>query len=226
MHEAPQLSLRVRHIFILDKECDMHKVTMDIAIAISIFLATILFSNLGIAEESPSHTLTKPFMKNINFKVQLKENEWVKLVEEKYTETTREELNKTYGIDTHPLNKGDVERLLFLKAQFLRPCKATSKSQDIILDPNLPDPILRERFIEATKFENSVLKYKCDYRTTVFVTFYSKDGNELETKGLQPVAPQEKHTNSYKIEILPGETASLLFFIPKNAFDWYAWVPK
>jgi len=66
----------------------------------------------------------------------------------------------------------------------------------------------------------SILRFKCDYRTKVFVTFFSKNGQEIETEGMHPIA------NFEKTEMVPGEMLLLPFLIPEEAVSWYPWVPK
>jgi hypothetical protein len=67
-------------------------------------------------------------------------------------------------------------------------------------------------------------KFKCDYRTKVFVTFYNALGAEVETAEQVPIAYWKDEER--KIEMLPGETTYVTFIIPDGATSWDIWLPK
>ena len=67
-------------------------------------------------------------------------------------------------------------------------------------------------------------KFKCDYRTKVFVTFYNSLGVEVKTAEQVPIAYWKDEER--KIEILPGETTYVTFIIPDGATSWDIWLPK
>ena len=67
-------------------------------------------------------------------------------------------------------------------------------------------------------------KFRCNYRLKVFVTFYSKNGVEIETEDTLPSA--QFVNDVLKNVMVPGERMWILFFIPDNAESWKVWVPK
>lgn len=83
--------------------------------------------------------------------------------------------------------------------------------------------------IDPLDFRMDVLvpRFRCDYRLKVFVTFFTKDGNEIETEGVIPYALKiNSYSSKRKTEMLPGEIIQVFFSIPEGAKFWYVWVPK
>lgn len=63
-------------------------------------------------------------------------------------------------------------------------------------------------------------RFHCDYRMKIFVSFYSSEGLEIETRGVYDAAKKLD-------EISPGETDyTFLSVIPENATSWKVWVSK
>lgn len=70
-------------------------------------------------------------------------------------------------------------------------------------------------------------KFDCDYRTTVFVTFYDSRGIKIDEQKKIPTAPlSSKFDTERKLEMLPGESMTMNFAIPGEAASWKIWVPK
>jgi hypothetical protein len=117
-----------------------------------------------------------------------------------------------------------VMQRIVVWVQFLKPCKAISRNDELFAkygDNPIPNNELKDIF----SIENMSPKYKCDYRTTVFVTFYNKYGSEMSTVSDQPAAPFGQD-GKRKYEILPGEKRFVLFVVPSGAEYYYTWVPK
>jgi hypothetical protein len=149
--------------------------------------------------------------------VRLQKNKWVQIIEQK------EEIGyKEYA-------KGEVWEL-HVKILFLQYCKASKKKsrfKELIKDPNATSQEIGKAFAEEVANPDfTVPMFRCNYRTTIFLTLYSSDGTELETMKTIPVAPKNK------TEIIPGETIWATFVRtidptyrppPKS---WHVWVPK
>lgn len=203
----------------------MHLKIFNISTLTSILLITI-FSGISYPEEVVRIDIdSMPFVANkINQNVQLKENEWIKIVKDLYYEETMGEFNKKYGLKMEGPINNEIIRSVIVLVQFLKPCKATSKNDDLrnkYSDKTMPDYELGSMF----SIENMTPRYKCDYRTKIFVTFYDKSGVELDTTGSQPTAPFDKD-DKRKYEILPGEKIFDIFSVPSGAAYYYSWVSK
>ena len=95
---------------------------------------------------------------------------------------------------------------------------------------------ISEGFREDTQYDDYMFyKFKCDYRNKVFVTFFTKEGVGIETRGEYPVAKLIAPSNewyklnpqTYQTNMFPGEKTSITFFpIPENAANWYVWLSK
>lgn len=192
----------------------------------SVALFAVLICSGSYANDiNKPHTLDdSDIKKHINTSVQLKENKWIKITNEYYWEETVEEFEKRMGLEGVSSNKNMIFRTVAVWVQFLKPCKATSKYDDIKAE--YPDGITPNEAKARKLFalENLTLRYKCDYRTKVFVTFFSSDGVEIETSGEQPMAMTDE--DGFKLEILPGEKTLLIFTVSKGATSWYSWVSK
>ena len=204
----------------------MHLKIFNISTLTSILLITI-FSGISYPEELVRIDIdSMPLMASkINPKVQLKENEWIKIIKDTYDEEKIGEINKRLGLSVKesPINNTIMQRVI-VWVQFLKPCKATSKNTDIFnkyANKPIPDYELKDMWT----IENMSPRYKCDYRTTIFVTFYNKDGGEIDTIGSQPIAPFTQD-GERKYEILPGEKRFDIFTVPSGAAYYYSWVPK
>jgi hypothetical protein len=194
---------------------------------LTIILLITIFSGISYPEEVVRVDIdSMSFVANkINQNVQLKENEWTKIVKDFYHEETIGEFNKKHGLKKMegPINN-ELMRSVIVLVQFLKPCKATSKNDDLrskYSDKSIPDYELGGMF----SLENMTPRYKCDYRTKIFVTFYDKSGVELDTIGSQPMAPFGEDEKR-KYEILPGEKVFDVFSVPSGAAYYYSWVPK
>lgn len=175
-------------------------------------------------------------MENINTDVQLKDNGWIKIVNNFVREMTPEEFFEAKPTDNIVIfhkNFASMEGKnpniirLYVKIQFLKPWKAKFKEgSDEILKRGLfgidNDVGKEPDMIEVLDALNPV--FNCNYRTTIFVTFFRKDGSELKTDKNIPVAYFKGKKR--KMEMLPGETMYTFFSIPDGATDWYVWVPK
>ena len=112
-----------------------------------------------------------------------------------------------------------------MKTQFLQHCKATKRIAPKP-DMNASDKEFMRQFAEsveamALNVEYSIPMFRCDYRTKIFVTFFSKNNEELGTEGKHPWARKDQ------MEVFPGQTVDFyLTQIPENAEAWYVWVPR
>ncbi len=169
---------------------------------------------------------SEPYLSGINSKVQVKENEWIQIIDEFVIKQTPEEwysqgLNKTLSKDTrdklieYDKKIGKIYRTHYTQIQFLQPCSATIiKSGDSIKD-----------FQNITDFnlDYVVPKFRCDSRLKVFITYFSSDGSEIKTEGDFPLA-LKLDDNSRKTEMIPGEKQYITHFIPDDVVYWYVWV--
>src|SRR4030066_1446019 len=70
-------------------------------------------------------------------------------------------------------------------------------------------------------------KFRSDYHTKVFITFFTDVGMEVKTENNFPIAYYiDKDSELRKTEMLPGEQTYLEFMVPNNSTYWYVWVPK
>jgi hypothetical protein len=188
---------------------------------------------------------------SLNTDVQLQDNDYIKIlgppqavrryiktgggikvidIPESDNEQINDALMKKYDLKEE---EKSYSRNLVVFFQFLKPCTATSSSEDKFKD---------------WKYFSELPRFRCDYRFKVFVTFFSPDGEEVETKGEYPAAywTDSQHVER-KPEMLPGEKSDLSFSIPADLFEnkiseniygkkkppkssrvspWKAWVPK
>jgi len=113
-------------------------------------------------------------------------------------------------------------KMLYVKIMFLRTCKATEKESplDKAIKEGQPDKEVGKAFGESIMNPEYWPKFQCDYRTKIFVSFYSSEGLEIETVGKYIAAKKDE-------EVLSGEMrATFLSDIPENATSWKVWVPK
>lgn len=166
---------------------------------------------------------SKTYLSRINPEVQLKENSWIKIVNEVVVEESPEEFYDRIYSDMPEIRNSDVtkrtieydkqrgiiRREIYVEIQFLKPCKATVLKTD--------DPI-RDNIIG--NFDHIVPAYRCDYQTKVFVTLFSQSGKEIKTDSAFPISYKRER------EVFPGEKVWLSFYIGTDATYWYVWVPK
>ncbi len=196
---------------------------------ISIALFLIMILSINSFAEKPTSPEGNNYLDKINPDVQVQDNGWLKIFDEFKEIKTPEEYwrDKTISDETHreSLIKSEsarvvIHRTLNVKIQFLKPCIATKlkKSDPFqIFDIGSPDWI-----------DIFVPKFRCDYRFKVFVTFFSSDGIESETKSTYPLALwTDSLLNKRKTEMFPGEKKWVSFYpIPSNATSWYVWLSK
>lgn len=161
------------------------------------------------------------YMSKINTDVQLKDNGWVKILKESVEEVD------------HNLDSGNAKvrlpivRLLKVQIQFLKHCRASKKELNLN-EPGLSVEEFTKRAAQAMNMYNlfeNLPKFNCDYRTKVFVTFFTKQGEEISTKGHYPQAPA-KDLHNWETEIFPGEKLTTVFAIPTGCTSWCVWVSK
>jgi hypothetical protein len=181
--------------------------------------------NLALSE-------SKGYSHHINPEVQLKDNGWIRIVDE----SVKESETDTY--------KNNI-RFLFVKVQFLKPCKASYKSanddygrkcvdialkylkENRMLELMFGTPELNKKCPDVKEYITE--RFRCNYRNKVFVSFYSSGGKEIETVDAFPLPIEVKvggKIKEYKTEALPGEKTKIPFEIPIEATSWYVWVPK
>lgn len=120
-------------------------------------------------------------------------------------------------------------RQLLVAIRFQKHCVAstlppppTPSGEDIMRNPKK----YLDSLISQEAWDSIIPRYRCDYRFKVFVTFYSKEGLEIETQSEYPRAEENKLTKEWEKEKVPGEISSLAFFLPENAKTWKVWVPR
>jgi len=108
-----------------------------------------------------------------------------------------------------------------------------SKSKELFKDPNASqEEWIKASVKEIMDFDYSIPKFRCDYRTTVCLTFYSSDGTELET--IRTHAGSGVGSDGHwdlDAELFPGDTTWVFFHnfvIPprKIPAKYQVWVPK
>ena len=229
-----------------------------------IILAVLLFISLLFPVSSYAEKPTSPkgdnYLDKINPEVQLKDNGWLKIVEQYLIETPVEEYYKDKKELIEALKSSGTEKVrrLHVQVQFLKPCTATvvrpqltkeSESTALLMldifnyastDGETSEEELKilykdykeyciDNGIDPFEFAmNAYLpRFRCDYRTKVFITFYTKEGHEINTEGEHPIALLiNKLSEKRKKEMLPSEKTYLTFSVPDNAESWYVWLPK
>lgn len=218
--------------------------------AIALFVVSTLLPISASSEESNMVGNRPPYLKNINYDVQLKDNGWIKISEEnaylmtpeqyygnifddksKIAENSkiRREIAKHYGHDEN-------YRIIYVKIQFLNYCKASvdkdevaklQREHDEIWDRFEKNPNKKpEKQIDIIAMMNAnTPRFRCNYRTTLMTSFYSPTGEEIETEKNIPIA-QWVSNNKRKEEMVPGETMTIPITVPDKAKYWYVWVPK
>lgn len=172
-------------------------------------------------------------MAQINPQVQLKQNDWVKIVDVRRIKQSAEEFYRaTGGGDIPKYMKGKIVEYIEVKIQFLKHCMASKKespeSRSCADDRNTLEDI--EKCFEwmdksglpgrPEAIDYAYPHYRCDYRAKVFVTYFDSSRDEILTKG-------EFVVGCERCEIYPGEYATVsIFNIPENTSSWYVWVPK
>jgi len=194
--------------------------------------------------------LGKKYLDKINPEVQLQDNGWIKIINQFVEEHPNKTLQNIgvkqltvkiqflkackatrlkfdFGrkfVDKTPLSP--EEHAFFL----LKIGAATSKSDEERMQSyKMYEKYCEQNGIDAIEFANDVIipKFRCDYRTKVFVTFFAKDGREIKTASKIPFAMLiDSSSNERKTEMLPGEKTYVFFLIPTNAVSWHVWVPK
>jgi hypothetical protein len=179
----------------------------------------LCYSVEGYVEPNNLKTAIKEYLSG-NHRIatgRVQENEWIKIVHI----VPPSYLYEILGVD----------RILQVEIEFLKYCKATTKEtpyDEVLKNPrSYTDKQINdaagESFVKVLVDPRYRLKYRCDYHTTVFATFYDKSGSEIDTYDDIPMGIKN---NEYKLEILPGETVWKNFLIPKDAVSWEVWVPK
>lgn len=193
-------------------------------VTLTTVIFALLFPSINAFTQQPISPQSKEYLSKINPKVQLKENSWLKIVNEFVIEESPEQYySKIY--DDDKLRKDSIKRAsskifktLYVDIQFLKPCNATKLKGShplSIFDITSPEWI-----------DIVISKFRCDYRLKVFVTFFSSEGNEIKTGGIYPIAlwTDSLHIKR-KTEMLPGEKIQVSFLIPEEVKYWHVWVP-
>lgn len=188
---------------------------------------------------------SNPILSKISLDVQRQDNEWIRIEETVVIEKKPEEYYKDFGDNAEKLIKMHKEsvkrghsrenfRMLLVTIRFLKYCKATTKESplgSIIKTDKMNDQQIRD-FFDAwgkhlTDMDYHLPRFRCDYRTKVFTTFFSSSGKELRTDGWVPHAwLMDSSSDKRKVEMSPGETTLVIFTIPNDAEYWHAWVSK
>lgn len=156
--------------------------------------------------------------------VRLQENEWIRIIDVNKYEITAEKQHEILGEKTYDYDKGRIYKYLYVKILFLKYCKATTKENPSLFDDLSKGKATTDQFINDLIYNG--YRYRCDYRTTVFAIFYDNDNKEIKTESEIPIAPPDKKSKGYKLEILPGEENTVIFSMPEGAVSWRVWVPK
>jgi hypothetical protein len=192
----------------------------------------------------------KKYLSKINPEVQLQDNGWIKIVNQFVGESSNKTLRplgfKELTVKIQFLKPCKATRLKFdISEKFMdkRPLSpeeqaffllklgvVTSKNdEERIKFYKIYEKYCKQNGIDAFEFylDVAVPKFRCDYRIKVFVTFFAKDGCEIETDSAIPFAMLiDSSSNKRKTEMLPGEKTYVTFIVPGNAVSWYIWVPK
>lgn len=173
----------------------------------------------------------------INTEIQVQDNGWLKILDHFVESNPYEEWNHEMDIG-YPLEKkkNKIARHLYVFVQFLKPCVAAKKRSAFEQEEDATFDDKAEGFREETQYDDHMFyKFKCDYRNKVFVTFFTKEGVGIETRGEYPVAKLiEPHNEWYTVDptmhqtqMFPGDKTSIKFFqIPDNAAHWYVWLSR
>jgi hypothetical protein len=144
---------------------------------------------------------------------------------------------------------------LHVKFRFLKPCKATTRIDRMTVEPlSVKEEEIADQMILAfkyhkegqqakkeqifrelnNKYSDAALvfsdmaqeKYKCGYQTTVYATYLSSKGSEIQT--VSDVAVAEMTSSGIrKSEMIPGDTAVVTFLLFNDDIkSWKVWVPK
>jgi len=115
---------------------------------------------MGWAEEK----VVNPYMKHINPDVQLKENGWVKIINEIYWEETWGEYGKRLfgsGIERPAPLRDRIMRNLNVKFQFLKQCNARSKRDEYMSNFTEPMTIIQwNNVLKMTREGRYIIGYK------------------------------------------------------------------
>lgn len=166
------------------------------------------------------------YLSRINHDVQLRENGWIKIIGETIREEPTEETWKRANQAVPEWDRGKINRFLYARVQFLQHCKAGKQPPPKLNENAAGDEFWRQFVKSIEEFASNpaeyvVPRYRCGYRTKVFVTFFAHDNREIMTDGTYPVAAKDQD------EAFPGQTMDfLLAVVPENAAAWYVWVPK
>jgi hypothetical protein len=222
-------------------------------LAIALFVMTTLFPISAYSEELSTAGKKPPYLKNINFDVQLKNNGWIKILEENAYSMTPEQYYEYLTDDkskiaqysrnhreiSKHLNQDENFRIIYVKIQFLNYCKASVDKDDVAkyqkewedMVDKLPS-INDKRPYKPTKeydvigmLDANTARFRCNYRTTLMTSFYSSTGEEIKTEKSIPIAKWETDKKR-KEEMVPGETMTIPITVPDKALYWYVWVPK
>lgn len=205
----------------------------------------ICYTIQGFVNPDEVKTAIKEYLEDKNSDVRVKDNGWLRIIDEFLLKKTPEEffegeLNEAKkekdaksierwekGI-REKTEAGKIYRFVYVKIEFLKPCKATMlevKYDDVIKKFKTIGDI-KDSLDEEDPFFGlgGGIKFRCDYRLKVFATFYSKNGVETGTYNALP--PAEFINGVIKDVKVPGERMWMSFFMPENAESWKIWVPK
>lgn len=214
------------------------------------FLFSTLLPISTYSEESNIASRKLPYLKNINSDVQLKDNGWIKILEENSYLITPEQYYKNITDDESKIEEyaktrrsiakyfGHDEnyRIIYVKIQFLNYCKASVDEYEVAKHKKEWDDAF-DRFEKMLNkkpakeidvvgwLDVNTPRFRCNYRTTLMTSFYSSTGEEVKTEKYIPIAKWETDKKR-KEEMLPGETMTIPITVPDKAGYWYVWVPK
>jgi len=136
-----------------------------------------------------------------------RENEWIKIVDAHAVDTLYFGDEKHRKIQEEFRKKGSPPSYyLLVTIQYLKYCKASEKEVNWDNGKAVAEAILGDEYAP---------KFRCNYRTTIFVTCYSDKGIEIkEEKKIPPI--QRDKNGHYQTEMLPGEKQTILFYIPSE----------
>lgn len=190
----------------------------------------------------------------------VQENGWIKIVNHFINEESWEAFHKRLSLpmstSTPKSLKEHISKTLYVKIQFLKPCKARTLSE-LVNESKTKEATDKYTGItfyilgygatsdekERENYRNKVLKlypdldeiiekyylspeYACDYRNNIFVSYYNSLGIEIKTEKRLPIAREWGYEKMRKLEMLPGEETFVAFAVPDDAASWKVWVPK
>jgi hypothetical protein len=161
-------------------------------ILFSVIISSLILFSYGFpAYAVDVHKITD----QMNTQIQVQDNGWIKILNHYVESETYEEWYRKSEIyeewyremdlgDPLEKEKDKIIRHLYVFVQFLKPCIATKKQSAFEQKEDMSFDEIYEEFREETQYDDYMFyKFKCDYRNKVFVTFFTKEGVGIETRG-------------------------------------------